>query len=68
MARRRSRRRNSGILTLSAPKETTWIIAVIAGALGILEYFGVLSIGFAAVVWLMIGFLILAIATAVKGL
>ncbi len=68
MAKRRSRRRNSGILTLSAPKETTWIIAVIAGGLGILEYFGVLSIGFAAVVWLMIGFVILAIATAVKGL
>lgn len=56
------------MLDLSAPKEATWIIAVIAGGLGILEYFGVLSIGFTAVVWLMIGFLILAIATAVRGL
>jgi hypothetical protein len=69
MAKRRSRRRNSGLLSLSAPKETTWIIAVIAGGLGILEYFKFLStIGFAAVVWLMIGFVILAIATAVRGL
>ncbi len=73
MARRRSRRRsgrrNLGLLTLSAPMEITWVIAVIAGALGILEYLKVLStIGFTAVVWLMIGFLILAVATAVKGL
>ena len=68
MARRRARRRNSGWLTLSAPKEITWIVAVIAGGVGILEYLKVLSLGVEAVVLVMIGFVILAIATAVRGL
>lgn len=66
MAKRRSSR-NKG-LALSAPKETTWIIAVIAGGLGLLENFGVLSIGVSAFVFVAIGFVILAVATAVKGL
>lgn len=68
MAKRRSRSRNSGLLTLSAPKEITWVIAVIAGVLGMLDHFKVLSIGVEAAVLLMIGFVILAVATAVKGL
>jgi len=68
MAKRRSRSRNSGILTLSAPKEITWVIAVIAGGLGMLDHFGVLSVGVTAVVLLMIAFVILAVATAVEGL
>jgi len=55
-------------LKLSAPKETTWIIAVIAGALGILSRYGVFSIGVDAFLLVMIGFAILAIATMVKGL
>ncbi|HEX9597526.1 MAG TPA: hypothetical protein VF982_11650 [Anaerolineales bacterium] len=56
-------------LKLSAPKETTWIIAVIAGALGILTNYGVFSIGgLDAFLLVMIGFVILAIATMVKGL
>jgi hypothetical protein len=68
MAKRRSSSRNKGMLTLSAPMEITWIVAVIAGGLGILAHLNVLSIGIEAVVLLMLGFVILAIATAVKGL
>ncbi|MEX2162541.1 MAG: hypothetical protein WD751_11615 [Anaerolineales bacterium] len=68
MAKRRARSRNRGLLTLSAPMEITWVIAVIAGGLGMLAYFGVFSIGVETAVLLMIGFLILAVATAVKGL
>jgi hypothetical protein len=56
------------MLTLSAPKEVTWIVAVVAGGLGILAHFGVLNIGVSAVVLLMVGFVVLAIATAVRGL
>lgn len=55
-------------LKLSAPKETTWIIAVIIGALGILSNYGVFSIGVSAFVLVMIGFVILALATLLKGL
>lgn len=56
-------------IKLSAPKQLTWWIAVIVGALGILKYYGVFSIGgIDAFLFVMIGFLILAIATAVKGL
>jgi hypothetical protein len=66
MAKRRTRK--SGMLTLSAPKEVTWIVAVVAGGLGILAHLGVLNIGVSAVVLLMVGFVVLAIATAVRGL
>lgn len=67
MAKRRTRK--SGMLTLSAPKEVTWIVAVVAGGLGVLTHFRVLNnIGIEAAVLLMIGFVVLAIATAVRGL
>jgi hypothetical protein len=66
MAKRRSSR-NKG-LVLSAPKETTWIIAVIAGGIGLLEYLGVLSLGANAFAFVAIGFIILAVATAVRGI
>jgi len=57
-------------LKLSAPKESTWIVAVIAGALGILSHYNIFKIGIGIedFVLVMIGFLILAIATTVKGL
>lgn len=56
-------------LKLSAPKETTWIIAVIAGVAGILMYLKVFSLGGIQPIFLVgLGFVILAIATAVKGL
>jgi hypothetical protein len=56
-------------LKLSAPKETTWIIAVIAGVAGILMYLDVFSIGGIQPIFLVgLGFVLLAIATTVKGL
>jgi nicotinamide riboside transporter PnuC len=56
-------------MKLSAPKATTWWIAVVVGVVGILS--SVLAIpvlsGFAF--WLVaIGFVIFAVATAVTGL
>ena len=55
-------------LKLSAPKEITWIIAVVAGALGIIAHYGILSIGVNDFLLVMIGFVILAVAILVKGL
>lgn len=56
-------------LKLSAPKETTWIIAVILGVAGLLMHFGVFSLGgISAIILVGLGFVILAIATTVKGL
>jgi len=55
-------------LRLSAPTETVWIIAVIAGVLGLLVNFGVLSLGgISAFVLVAAGFVILAVATAMKS-
>lgn len=58
-------------LKLSAPKNITWIIAVILGVLGILATLGILNIaplvGYSF--WLVAaGFVILALATALKDL
>ncbi|HEY4717900.1 MAG TPA: hypothetical protein VIH14_02705 [Anaerolineales bacterium] len=56
-------------LKLSAPKEITWIIAVIAGVVGLLiKYAGMNIGGLDAVLLLAIGFIILAVATITKGL
>lgn len=55
-------------LRLSAPTETVWIIAAIAGALGLLMHFGVLSLGGMSAIFLVgAGFVILAVATAMKS-
>lgn len=58
-------------MKLNAPKTITWVIAVILGALGILGTLGIITIaplaGYSD--WLVAaGFVILAVATAVKGL
>ena len=56
-------------LKLSAPKEITWIIAVIAGVVGLLMNFGVLSLGgISAFLLVAFAFVLLAVATLVKGL
>lgn len=55
-------------LVLSAPKEATWVIAVLVGAVGILTQLGVLSIGISAFGLVLIGFVLLAVATAFKGI
>ena len=56
-------------LRLSVPSEIAWIIAVAAGVLGLLVYFDVLSLGgISAFVLVAAGFVILAIATAMKSI
>jgi threonine/homoserine/homoserine lactone efflux protein len=67
MAKKRASRKSSG-LNLSAPKEVTWIVAVVAGVLGILQNMGAFSIGVSAFVLVAVGFVILAVASLVKGL
>jgi hypothetical protein len=55
-------------LRLSAPSQIAWIIAVVAGVLGILTEFDVFSIGgLSAFVLVAVGFVILAVATAMKS-
>jgi len=67
MAKKRSKN-SSGGLNLSAPKQVTWIVSVVIGGLGLLAHLGVLSVGIAPAVLLGIGFVVLALATAVNGL
>ena len=58
-------------MTLSAPKQTTWLIAVAAGALGVLVHYRVVHIALLAP---YAGFLVVAswallvVACLVKGL
>lgn len=53
----------------SAPKVITWWIAVILGALGILATLVTVPVLSGFAFWLLaIGFLLLALATVVKGL
>lgn len=66
MAKKRSKK-SSG-LNLSAPKQVTWVIAVIAGVLGLLGAFAGVSIGVAPAVLLAIGFVVLAVASVANGL
>ena len=57
-------------MKLSAPKKTTWWIALVVGLLGILLKLGILAIADASAYsfWLvMIAYLLLLLATAVKG-
>ena len=56
-------------MNLSAPKNLTWIIAVVLGVLGFLGNFITLPIVGGFSFWLLfLGFLILAVATFVEGL
>ena len=51
----------------SAPNKTVWLIAVVIGGLGLLAGLGILPIPYSF--WLVTAaFLLLAIATAVRGL
>lgn len=54
----------------NAPRFITWVIALVLGLAGTLGHFGVLS-GFLAVnafLLLLVGFVLLVLGTAVKGL
>jgi heme A synthase len=55
-------------LKLSAPKEITWIIAVVAGVVGLLINYGVISLGISAFLLVAFAFVLLAVATYFKGL
>ncbi len=56
-------------MELSAPKQITWWVAVIIGVVGILAYLVTIPVLSGFAFWLLaIGFVILALATAVKGL
>ncbi|HOF12760.1 MAG TPA: hypothetical protein PLH80_02235 [Spirochaetota bacterium] len=56
-------------MNTNAPKSATWWIAVIIGVLGIVGKFVHISVLEAYSWWLVcIGFIVLALATAIKGL
>jgi hypothetical protein len=56
-------------MRLSAPKQTTWWIAVIVGVIGLLGLFTVLPLVGGNAIWLVaFGFVLLALATYLKGL
>jgi hypothetical protein len=56
-------------MKLSAPKQITWIIALILGVLGLLGYLVVIPVISGLAFWLvLIGLVVLLIATAVQGL
>jgi hypothetical protein len=56
-------------MNLSAPKNLTWIIAVVLGVLGFLGNFVALPVIGGFTFWLLfLGFAILAVATFVEGL
>ena len=56
-------------MNTNAPKSITWWIAVIIGVLGIVGRFVALPVLTAYSWWLVfIGFVVLALATAIKGL
>lgn len=53
----------------NAPKNVTWLIAVILGALGIIGHFVDIPVATEYQYWLVAaGFVILALATKLKGL
>jgi|GEM_PF-245036 len=56
-------------MKLSAPKNLTWIIAVVLGLLGLLGNFVALPVISGLSFWLLfLGFAVLAVATFVEGL
>lgn len=62
-----SDKENAMNLKLTAPKEITWWIAVVLGVIGLLVNAGIL--GFGNAFWFVAAaFIILAVATLVKGL
>ena len=55
-------------MRLNAPKQTTWIIALILGVLGILGMLTVIPIVTEYHIWfIIVGWLLLIIATVAKG-
>lgn len=56
-------------MKLSAPKQVTWIIAVVAGALGFIGTYVAIPVVSGIAFWLIFGaFVLLALATFLKDL
>ncbi len=56
-------------MKLSAPKQITWIIALILGVVGIIANQGIISLGNNLGFWLLVaGWVLLLIATLMRGL
>jgi hypothetical protein len=56
-------------MRLNAPKQITWVIAVVLGVVGILSYFVTIPGLSPSAFWLVaVGFVILALGTFVEGL
>jgi len=58
-------------MKLSAPKQTTWLIALIAGALGVLVHYGIVHIALVApyaVVLVVASWALLVVACFASGL
>ncbi len=56
-------------MKLNAPKQVTWIIAVVVGALGFIGTFVTIPVVSGLAFWLVFGaFVLLALATYLKGL
>ena len=56
-------------MNTNAPRSITWIVAVAIGAIGILGYFISIPVISAYAFWLVVvGLVILAVATVIKGL
>jgi len=55
-------------MKLNAPKKTTWWVAIVLGAVGIIAKFGFISFLTGFAFWLVVAaFVILALATYLKG-
>jgi hypothetical protein len=54
---------------MNAPKKVTWLIAVIVGVVGIIGHFITIPVVSSISYWLLFGgFVLLTVATLVKGL
>ncbi len=56
-------------MKLNAPKKITWLISLVIGVLGILAYFVTIPVLSVYAFWLVVvGFVLLALGTFLKGL
>jgi multisubunit Na+/H+ antiporter MnhF subunit len=56
-------------INLSAPKQITWVVALVLAVLGVLGYFVQISVITDAAFWLvLLGFVVLLLGTLLEGL
>jgi hypothetical protein len=64
-----SQKKETNIIKLNAPKVITWWISLIIAALGVLGYFVAIPVISVYAFWfVVVGFVLLALGTFVKGL